>query len=302
MNTPAQSPAKEMVISPCREWWRGTGPNVLETGQSLSCGLGGVVGGGNDGENAAGVISGVNALNWSQAIYKSAPNYDYDMNESGDPSPAWPMVYGTDSTGSMPGAGDNYWPGGVGGGGPAATPGAESMMWLFDQPGCVGSYPNTPGDTAYPRQYFFRFCQASWWVYLKGWLSQIQTPDPNTPGLMDDWSMTYAYRGRYKLDHYRNGFRANCELWAFNSNGEFGWDDYDQGVAEGVPDYYIGVMARNVSLVAAISVAPGIYREVPIPTGTTGSGSLAGGFLGLATFEVWGITWAAWKAATGLGS
>jgi len=39
---------------------------------------------------------------------------------------------------------------------------------------------------------------------------------------------------------------------------------------------------------------------VPVPSGTTGTGSLADGFLGLATFEIWGITWAAWQAATGL--
>jgi hypothetical protein len=59
-------------------------------------------------------------------------------------------------------------------------------------------------------------------------------------------------------------------------------------------------MPRNVQLVAPISVAPGVYREVPLPTATTGSGSLADGFLGLATFEIWGITWPAWQAATGL--
>ncbi len=291
MNTPSQSPAKEMVMSPAREWWAAAGPNVTEAGNSLSYGLGGVVGGGGDGENASGVISGVNALSWAAATNKSAPNYDYDLS-SGAPGNPW--VYGTDSCGSQPGGGCNYWPGGGAGGGVAGTPGANSMMWLFTQPGCVGNYPNTPGDTIHPAQYFFRFCQASWWVYLKGWLSRIEVPS-GTP-----WSMTYAYRGRYKLDHYRNGFRANCELWACNSLGEFGWDDYDLGEAAGVPDYYIGVMPRNVSLVAAISVAPGIYREVPIPTATTGSGSLADGFLGLATFEIWGITWPAWQAATGL--
>jgi hypothetical protein len=85
-----------------------------------------------------------------------------------------------------------------------------------------------------------------------------------------------------------------------NSSGAGGWDDYASGAAAGVPDFYIGVMPRNVSLVAAIAAGPGVWREVPVPSGTTGTGSLADGFLGLATFEIWGITWAAWQAATGL--
>jgi hypothetical protein len=287
MNTPAQSLAKEMVMSPGREWQSAPGPSVVEAGNSLSYGTGGV---GAD-EDASDAVNGVNGLDWGAAVNVSAPNYDYE------PTGPCPAVYGTDAYGSQPGGGFNYWPGGAPGGGVAPTPGANSMMWVFDQPGCVGNYPNTPGDTAHPAQYFFRFCQASWWVYLKGWLSQIMDPS----GLTESYvSMTYAYRGRYKLDHYRDGFRANCELWARNSSGAWGWDDYASGIAVGLPSYYIGVMPRNVSLVAAIAVGPGEYREVPLPTGTSGSGSLEDGFLGLATFEIWGITWAAWQAATGL--
>ncbi|MGA2657773.1 MAG: hypothetical protein ABSH34_09660 [Verrucomicrobiota bacterium] len=287
MITPAQSPAKEMVMSPCGEWQSTPGPDVVEAGNSLSCGTGGV---GAD-EDVSGALDGVNGLDWSAAVNNSAANYDYE------PTAPCPAVYGTDSYGSQPYSGYNYWPGGAPGGGVAGTPGANSMMWLFTQPGCVGNYPNTPGDTAHAQQYFFRFCQASWWVYLKGWLSQIKDPSGETESYA---SMTYAYRGRYKLDHYRNGFRANCELWAMNSSGAWGWDDYASGAAAGVPDFYIGVMPRNVSLVAAIAAGPGVWREVPVPSGTTGTGSLADGFLGLATFEIWGITWAAWQAATGL--
>ena len=287
MNIPAQSPAKEMVISPCREWYSAPGPNVVEAGNSLSCGVGGV----GAGEDPAGAVDGVNALDWDAAVNASAPNYDYD------PTPPCPAVYGTDSYGSQPSGGYNYWPGGAAGGGVVGTPGANSMMWLFTEAGCVGNYPNTPGDTLNPQQYFFRFCQASWWVFLEGWLSRI--PDPS--GLVGSYaSMTYAYRGRYKLDHYRTGFRANCELWALDSSGAFGWDDYAEGIAEGLPPSYIGVMPRNASLVSTIAVAPGQWREVPVPSGTTGSGSLADGFLGLATFEIWGIPWPAWQAATGL--
>jgi len=274
-------------MSPCGEWQSTPGPDVVEAGNSLSCGTGGV---GAD-EDVSGALDGVNGLDWSAAVNNSAANYDYE------PTAPCPAVYGTDSYGSQPYSGYNYWPGGAPGGGVAGTPGANSMMWLFTQPGCVGNYPNTPGDTAHAQQYFFRFCQASWWVYLKGWLSQIKDPSGETESYA---SMTYAYRGRYKLDHYRNGFRANCELWAMNSSGAWGWDDYASGAAAGVPDFYIGVMPRNVSLVAAIAAGPGVWREVPVPSGTTGTGSLADGFLGLATFEIWGITWAAWQAATGL--
>jgi hypothetical protein len=286
MNTPAQSPARELVRSPCREWAGAPLGNVVEAGNSLSFGTGGV----GAAEAAAAALDGVNALDWPQAVNKSAPNYDYDLTVPD------PYVYGTDSYGSTPAGGYNYWPGGVAGGGVAGTPGANSMMWLFTQPGCVGNFPNTPGDTANPQQYRFLFCQASWWVYLKGWLSQTWDPAGSGSYL----SMTCAYRGRYQLDRYRTGFRATCELWAFNSSAAFGWDDYLLGAAAGVPDYYIGVMPRNVSLVAPIAAGPGVYREVPIPTATTGSGSLADGFLGLASFEIWGISWPAWQAATGL--
>ena len=292
MNAPSQSPARELVRSPCREWAGAPIGNVVEAGNSLSYGVDGV----DLAPDPAGALAGVNALDWSQAVNKSAPNYDYDLSVPD------PYVYGTDSYGATPAGGYNYWPGGAPGGGPAGTPGANSMMWLFTQPGCVGNFPNTPGDTANPQQYRFIFCQASWWVYLKGWLSQIYDPDAPGDGYTEGAyiSATYAYRGRYQLDRYRTGFRAACELWAFDSSGAFGWDDYSLGAAAGVPDYYIGVMPRNVSLVAAIAAGPGVYREVPIPTATTGSGSLADGFLGLATFECWGTSWAAWQAATGL--
>jgi hypothetical protein len=263
------------------------GPDVVEAGNSLSYGIGGV----GAGENAASAVSGVNALAWSAAVNNSAPNYDYELVA---PCPA---VYGTDSYGSQPYFGHNYWPGGAPGGGVAGTPGANCMMWLFTQPGCVGNYPNTPGDTLDAVQYFFRFCQASWWVYLKGWLSQIKDPSGQTESYA---SMTYAYRGRYELDHYRTGFRATCELWARNSAGAWGWDDFPSGVAAGVPDFYIGVMPRNVKLVAPLTVWPGQYVEVPMPTGTSGSGTAANGFLGLATFDVWGIDFTTWQRATGL--
>jgi hypothetical protein len=284
---PVQSPAKEIVQSAAHEWAAAPGPNIVEAGQSLSYGIGG---GGAD-ENPSGVISGVGALAWSAAVNNSAPNYAYG------PTPPCPLVYGTDSYGATPTGGYNYWPGGAAGGGVAGTPGANSMMWLFIVAGCVGSYPNTPGD-GNAQQYFFRFCQASWWVYLKGYLSKILDPPGNSTESYA--SMTYAYRGRYLIDRYRQGFQAACELWAFNSQGEFGWDDYAAGAAGGVPDYFIGVMPRNATLVGPIAAGPGQYREVPIPTATTGSGSLADGFLGLATFECWGITWPAWQAATGL--
>jgi hypothetical protein len=295
---PAQSAAKELVRSPAREWaGRRPGNPVIQAGQSLSYGLGGF----EAPEEAAGVIAGAQALSWDQAVNKSAPNYDYDLT-SPDVQPPYgsPLVYGTDPFGHTPTGGYNYWPGGAAGGGVCGTPGAESMMWLFTQAGCIGNYPNTPGDTLNPQQYFFRFCQASWWVYLKGWLSRI------TDGIAQDYheggydSMTYAYRGRYKLDRYRVGFRANCELWAVNSSGAWGWDDYVLGIAEGVAPNYIGVMPRNTSLVGMITVPPGVYQEVPLPTGTSGSGTTEQGFLGLAAFDIWGISWAAWRTATGL--
>jgi hypothetical protein len=287
MNTPAQSPAKELVISPCREWSGApTGP-IVEAGQSLSYGTGGY----GAGEDAWGAISGVQALTWADAIYPSAPNYDYD------PAPPCPLVYGVDTYGATPSGGYNYWPGGAAGGGTASAPSGESVMWLSDAARCVGSYPNTPGDTINARQYFFRLCQASWWVYLPGWLSRI----PDFEGYVGGYeSMTYAYRGRYKLDRYRAGFRANCELWAVNSSGAFGWDDYADGVAMGTADAYIGILPRNVVYDAPIGAAPGIWREVLIPAETSGSGSTEDGFLGLATFEVWGIGFDQWRAATGL--
>jgi hypothetical protein len=263
----------------------GPGPNVVEAGNSLSCGTGGV----GEAEDTL-VIAGVNALGWNLAVNRSAPNYDYN------PEPPSPSVYGIDSYGATPSGGYNYWPGGPAGGGPASTPGANSMMWLFDQAGCVGNFPNTPGDTLDAQQYFFMFCQASWWVYLPGWLSQILDP----AGSGSYVSMTYAYRGCYELDQYRTGFRATCELWAVNRSGAWGWDDFANGVARGVPDYYIGVMPRNVTLVGPITVWPGEYVEVPVPTATSGSGTTEEGFLGLATFDVWGTDFAAWQAATGL--
>jgi len=287
--TPARSPMSEIGASPFSEWQPGQTGNVVEAGNSLCCGWGGV----GAAQNTA-VIGFVNANDWSSAVNKSAPNYDYDLTVPD------PYVYGIDSWGVTPASGGAgaycYWPGGAAGGGVAGTPGANSMMWLFTQPGCVGNFPNTPGDTTNPQQYRFRFCQASWWVYLPGQLSR--TLDPAGSGSY--LSMTDAYRGRYQLDRYRLGFRANCELWAFTSAGAFGWDDFTLGAAGGVPDYYIGVMPRNVTFVENIAVGPNTWREVPIPTATTGSGSLADGFLGLATFEVWGITWPAWQAATGL--
>jgi hypothetical protein len=45
---------------------------------------------------------------------------------------------------------------------------------------------------------------------------------------------------------------------------------------------------------------PGEYVEVPVPTGTSGSGTTEDGFLGLATFDVWGIDFATWQTWTGL--
>jgi hypothetical protein len=265
---------------------------VAEAGSSLSCGVGGV----GAGEDPVTAVNGVNAMDWDAAVNLSAPNYDYA------PTAPCPTVYGADSYGCQPAGGYNYWPGAAAGGGVVGAPGANSMMWLFNKAGCVGNYPNTPGDTLNPQQYFFSLCQASWWVYLPGWLSRIS--DPNWPGdgydLQPYVSMTYAYRGHYELDQYRTGFRANCELWAFDSSGAFGWDDYPDGIADGLPPSYIGVMPRNVTFVRSITICPGEYVEVPVPTGTSGSGSTEDGFLGLATFDVWGIDFATWQSYTGL--
>ena len=302
MLAPAQSPGKELVRSACREWAGAPIGNVRELGQSLCCGWGGV-----GAAEQTDVIGYVNANNWSSCVNKSAPNYDYDLTLSGFPAhwQNWPMVYGIDSWGITPASGGAgaycYWPGGAAGGGPAGNPGANSMMWLGPkitsntQKGIL-FFNDTAGD-GYAQQFFFGFCQASWWVYLPGQLSR--TLDPALSG--NYLSMTDAYRGRYQLDRYRAGFKAHCELWAAKSDGTFGWETgLGVGYAEGIPPYGIGAMPRYCTLDAVIGVGPNQWREIPIPTATTGSDTLANGFLGLANFEIWGITWAAWQAATGL--
>ncbi len=129
-----------------------------------------------------------------------------------------------------------------------------------------------------------------WEAQMGCWL---YTPLGNTR--IGSAAATYAYRGRYQVESQETGFQATCEIWAQKADGTWGWDSISAGVYS-----CTAVLGRNFAQSGTFSLAPQQWRDVACPTGTGGSGGLDDGFLGLAVFEVWGVSWADWQAATGL--
>lgn len=256
--------------SACREWQS----SLVPAGTLLSYGI--------LGDNAAGAIAGVNGLNWSQANvgppFRVGSGQGYSLTPSFAPTSGYsPVGYWVDPWG--------------------ATPGSSTGPYNYDYepitglPGISINNGNAWHDYAQPggAAYFTMPAQEGtiWeaqmgcWVYSFGSIA------------IGSAAATYAYRSRYQTGAGVSGFQATCEIWAKNSEGAWGWDDYATGLCA-------AVLGRNFALVGTFALEPGVWREVACPTATTGSGGRADGFLGLGVLEVWGVSGAAWQAAAGL--
>jgi hypothetical protein len=263
---------RELVITQAREWMG----SAHFTGTLLSYGL--------LGNNPAGAIAGVNALNWSQANvgppFPVGAGPGYSLTASFAPTSGnSPVGYWVDPWGATPG--------GTGGpynyayqpltGLPGISNGANNAWHDYTEVGGAARF-TMPAEE-----------QTLWEAQMACW---IAVPAGNI--IVGLAPATYAYRARYKTAEAVTGFQATCEIWAQNAHGGWGWDTTS-------PSYQCTVvLGRNFALVETFSLSAGIWRPVACPTGTSGSGTQAAGFIGLGVFEVWGVSWADWQAATGL--
>jgi hypothetical protein len=233
---------------------------------------------------SAGAIAGVNALNWTQANvgppFKVGAGMGYSLTPSFTPTSGYsPVGYWVDPWGATPGSenGPYNYAYQVLTGLPGISEGANNG-W-HDYTGVGGAARFTmPAEEATVWE-----AQMGCWIYAPAGNIVI--------GLA---GATYAYRGRYKTAEAVSGFQATCEIWAQNAQKTWGWDSTSPGYNCTV------VLGRNFAFVENFTLAAGIWRPVACPTATSGSGTLAQGFMGLGVFEVWGVSWDDWQAATGL--
>jgi len=269
VNEPAQSPAKELIISPCREWQAAAASAIIGwTGEHLAWS----VSPGVNGPDPADARSGVNALAWSQAEGSGLLTYA-PFPEYGGPAAS----YGNDPSGSLNEYPAGLWPGT-----------SQPAPWGNEQCPCSGAWlawvavlspPYAESNEAYGLH-----AQTGFWVHLSNSMLGLG-PNLNPNGV------TLALRSRYRLDTYVTGFRASCEIWAFNSLGNPGWNGGVIGDAS-------SFRPRNVAWLQAIAPGVNLWREVPVPLANSGSDTYANGLVGLAQFDFWGLTPAQWSAGT----
>jgi len=220
-------------------------------------------------------IAGVQAMTWADVntvvqLSYIAPNLNYPPGYGG-------IDTFTDEQFALNALGVNY----------LSTDGQQGPG-----PKCFWQFPLTPGDVGYQPDMLSAQCSS--FIYLPGQLDFSFDPDPyEYNGTVGTGS--FAYRGRYKLSRYRRGFRANAELWASDGTN-WGWAHYDAAQ----PDQCIGplFLPRNLQKECDTECLPDKYREVPMPDLVYED--LPGGFVGMVRFEIWGMTFEKWRAATGL--
>jgi hypothetical protein len=286
--TPSQSPARELIRSRAGEWLSNGAPPIIATAWE---------------HLAWNVVSSptapdpdtaralVNLLGWSQAegsgLYTYAPFPEYGAQAAS---------YGNDPSNFFPPQPPlppmNLYPAGLWPGTTQAAP------WGNEQCACSGAWlawlTNLDPPISLADETYGIHGQCGFWCYLS---SAMLSLGPLWPGgyYAAYESDTLAVRSRYRLPIAATGFRAFCEIWAFDVGGSPGWNSWDPS-AGGVATSY---QPRFVTWQNGLDILPGRWNEVPVPTDDSSpNGTVADGFVGLAQFDFWGLTPAEWSAGT----